>query len=246
MASAEETDAAVLAALREADVGLIADGVGVDYEDAQKIYELLLATGLPSGIKYVTAWNDADTGEVYYRVRTDTEKREVYLYSDGDEISFRITDGDIDYSVADSAEETEVDVSETEPPKEIDTEDVTAADTETTAEHEETDGMTEVVTETEKVTEAVTEKVTEIVTEEVTETVAETATETAVETAAETEKEKLEITLNTNTKKYHYQGCKSIDQMKEKNKKTVFVSSVDELFDMGYEPCGNCAKKDKR
>lgn len=238
MASAEETDAAVLSALRESDVGLIADGVGVDYEDAQKIYELLLATGLPSGIKYVTAWNDADTGEVYYRVRTDTEKREVYLYSDGDEISFRITDGDIDYSETDFAEETEVYVSETEPPKEIDTEDVTAADTETTAEPEETDGMTEGVTETEKVTEAVTEKVTEIVTEEI--------AETATETAAETEKEKLEITLNTNTKKYHYQGCKSINQMKEKNKKTIFVSSVDELFDMGYEPCGNCAKKDKR
>ena len=45
--------------------------------------------------------------------------------------------------------------------------------------------------------------------------------------------------LNVNTHKFHYPGCKSLNQMKEKNKKE-FTGDRQELIDSGYEPCGNC------
>ena len=45
--------------------------------------------------------------------------------------------------------------------------------------------------------------------------------------------------LNTNTKRYHLQGCRSLSQMKDKNKRT-FHGSKKELSRMGYQPCGNC------
>lgn len=34
-------------------------------------------------------------------------------------------------------------------------------------------------------------------------------------------------------------GCRSVDDMKEKNKKET-QSSRDELVEDGYSPCGNC------
>lgn len=45
--------------------------------------------------------------------------------------------------------------------------------------------------------------------------------------------------LNTNTKKFHYPSCSSVDQMKDKNKKEV-TCSRDEVIGMGYEPCKRC------
>lgn len=45
--------------------------------------------------------------------------------------------------------------------------------------------------------------------------------------------------LNTNTKKFHYPDCPSVDDMKEKNKK-AFSGSRDELIALGYEPCKRC------
>ena len=45
--------------------------------------------------------------------------------------------------------------------------------------------------------------------------------------------------LNTNTKKFHYEGCRSVKQMKEKNK-AYHVGTREECIDMGYDPCGNC------
>lgn len=45
--------------------------------------------------------------------------------------------------------------------------------------------------------------------------------------------------LNTNTKRYHLDGCRSLSQMKNKNKKT-FHGSKQKLKEMGYAPCGNC------
>lgn len=45
--------------------------------------------------------------------------------------------------------------------------------------------------------------------------------------------------LNTNTKKFHYPTCRSVSQMKEKNKKAVTASRDDVIAD-GYSPCGNC------
>ena len=45
--------------------------------------------------------------------------------------------------------------------------------------------------------------------------------------------------LNTNTKKFHYPDCDSVNQMKEKNKE-IFVGSRNEVISMGYSPCGKC------
>ena len=45
--------------------------------------------------------------------------------------------------------------------------------------------------------------------------------------------------LNTNTKKFHYTGCRSVKQMKEKNKK-YYTGTREECIGMGYDPCGNC------
>lgn len=45
--------------------------------------------------------------------------------------------------------------------------------------------------------------------------------------------------LNTNTKKFHYPSCSSVDDMKEKNKKE-YVGSRDDLIAQGYSPCGRC------
>ncbi len=53
--------------------------------------------------------------------------------------------------------------------------------------------------------------------------------------------DKPEITyvLNTNTKKFHYPSCDSVNDMKEKNKQEVTLSR-DELIEQGYKPCGRC------
>ena len=45
--------------------------------------------------------------------------------------------------------------------------------------------------------------------------------------------------LNTNTKKFHYPHCSSVDQMSDKNKKEVTFSR-DEIIAQGYSPCGRC------
>lgn len=48
-----------------------------------------------------------------------------------------------------------------------------------------------------------------------------------------------EYILNTNSKVFHYPSCKSVDKMKEKNKKN-FVGTRDEAISGGYKSCGNC------
>ena len=45
--------------------------------------------------------------------------------------------------------------------------------------------------------------------------------------------------LNTNTKKFHYPTCSSVDDMKEKNK-AEFFGTRDEAVAQGYSPCGRC------
>ena len=45
--------------------------------------------------------------------------------------------------------------------------------------------------------------------------------------------------LNTNTKKFHYPSCSSVDQMSDKNKKE-YVGSREEVIAMGYDPCKRC------
>ncbi|MCD8045808.1 MAG: DNA/RNA non-specific endonuclease [Clostridiales bacterium] len=56
-----------------------------------------------------------------------------------------------------------------------------------------------------------------------------------------TEKTDTETTyiLNTNTKKFHYPSCSSVDQMKESNKQE-YTGSRDDLINQGYDPCGRC------
>ena len=45
--------------------------------------------------------------------------------------------------------------------------------------------------------------------------------------------------LNTNTHKFHYPTCSSVDDMKESNKQT-YTGTRDDLIAQGYEPCGRC------
>ncbi|MBR5129480.1 MAG: MBL fold metallo-hydrolase [Firmicutes bacterium] len=59
-----------------------------------------------------------------------------------------------------------------------------------------------------------------------------------VENTAETGSENLYI-LNTNTHKFHYPHCSSVNKMKDSNKVT-YSSTRQKLLDTGYSPCGNC------
>lgn len=45
--------------------------------------------------------------------------------------------------------------------------------------------------------------------------------------------------LNTNSKKFHYPSCSSVDDMKESNK-DYYTGSRDDLIASGYSPCGRC------
>ncbi len=45
--------------------------------------------------------------------------------------------------------------------------------------------------------------------------------------------------LNTNSKKFHYPDCSSVDQMNESNKQEFF-GTRDEAIAQGYDPCGRC------
>lgn len=59
------------------------------------------------------------------------------------------------------------------------------------------------------------------------------------ETAAAGESGLVSYILNINTKKFHYPSCKSVTQMKEKNRKE-FTGTREEAIRQGYTPCGNC------
>ena len=45
--------------------------------------------------------------------------------------------------------------------------------------------------------------------------------------------------LNTNSKKFHYPHCSSVEDMKESNK-AFFRGTRDEAIALGYDPCGRC------
>lgn len=55
----------------------------------------------------------------------------------------------------------------------------------------------------------------------------------------ETDGEIVSYVLNTNNKKFHYETCNSVSQMKEENKQKYTGTRAD-LLRQGYEPCGNC------
>ena len=45
--------------------------------------------------------------------------------------------------------------------------------------------------------------------------------------------------LNTNSKKIHTPDCSGVATMNEDNK-LEYVGTIEELSEMGYEPCGTC------
>ena len=59
------------------------------------------------------------------------------------------------------------------------------------------------------------------------------------EPATGSEASQADYILNTNTKKFHYPTCSSVNDMKEKNKKEFF-GTRDETIALGYSPCGRC------
>ena len=123
--------------------------------------------------------------------------------------------------------------------KPVATEEIT---TTTEATEETTEEITEPVTEevTEPTTEEVTEPPTEAATEPPTEAITEPPTQAVAEDAPETKPSpQYTYILNINTKKFHYPYCRSVNQMKESNKKE-FTGTREEVINMGYDPCGNC------
>lgn len=59
------------------------------------------------------------------------------------------------------------------------------------------------------------------------------------EPATGSEASQADYILNTNTKKFHYPTCSSVNDMKEKNKQEFF-GTRDEAISNGYFPCGRC------
>lgn len=59
------------------------------------------------------------------------------------------------------------------------------------------------------------------------------------ESATGSEASQADYILNTNTKKFHYPTCSSVNDMKEKNKQEFF-GTRDEAISNGYSPCGRC------
>ena len=51
----------------------------------------------------------------------------------------------------------------------------------------------------------------------------------------------MEYVLNTNTKKFHYPDCRSVKQMKDKNK-LIKEATREEIINMGYDPCGKSSE----
>lgn len=66
-----------------------------------------------------------------------------------------------------------------------------------------------------------------------------TAVQITPESSAPQESQGITYVLNTNTKKFHYPTCSSVDDMKEKNKQ-IYTGSREEVINMGYVPCKRC------
>ena len=67
----------------------------------------------------------------------------------------------------------------------------------------------------------------------------DTAVQITPESPAPQESQGITYVLNTNTKKFHYPTCSSVDDMKEKNKQ-IYTGSREEVINMGYVPCKRC------
>ena len=67
----------------------------------------------------------------------------------------------------------------------------------------------------------------------------DTTVQTSPESSAPQEFRLTTYVLNTNTMKFHYPTCSSVDDMKEKNKQ-IYTGSREEVIHMGYAPCERC------
>ncbi len=67
----------------------------------------------------------------------------------------------------------------------------------------------------------------------------DTAVQITPESSVSQESRETTYVLNTNTKKFHYPTCSSVDDMKEKNKQ-IYTGSREEVINMGYVPCKRC------
>ena len=67
----------------------------------------------------------------------------------------------------------------------------------------------------------------------------DTAVQITPELSAPQETQQTTYVLNTNTMKFHYPTCSSVDDMKEKNKQ-IYTGSREEIINMGYVPCKRC------
>ena len=94
------------------------------------------------------------------------------------------------------------------------------------------EAVTEAVTEPEPVTESQTEEP-EIIRLEPVEQ------QEPVERELPSEEKSQTYILNTNTKKFHYPSCSSVNSMKDKNKQE-YTGSRDDIIAMGYDPCKRC------
>ena len=89
---------------------------------------------------------------------------------------------------------------------------------------------TETTTETEKAAESV----------EIVSTAAEpTETEPLSEAAADADTESGYYVLNTNSKKFHFPSCASVETIKPKNK-SAYTGAREDLIAQGYLPCKRC------
>ena len=62
---------------------------------------------------------------------------------------------------------------------------------------------------------------------------------TGPEPSVPQESQETTYVLNTNTMKFHYPSCSSVDQMKEKNKE-IYTGNREDIINMGYMPCKRC------
>ena len=67
----------------------------------------------------------------------------------------------------------------------------------------------------------------------------DTTVQITPESSVSQESRETTYVLNTNTKKFHYPTCSSVDDMKEKNKQ-IYTGSREEVINMGYIPCKRC------
>ena len=64
-------------------------------------------------------------------------------------------------------------------------------------------------------------------------------TDPPTEATTEPKEETHTYVLNTGTRKFHYEWCGSVDDMKESNKK-ILETTREDVISRGYEPCGRC------